>query len=274
MRLQGASRSSVTRRSSGMSFAVGILYVPARHRRLIIMLTVLHTQDKNSRQRWRSALAGRVLHHCHPQVPEGCRLLLGSCMCPHASADSSAESQHWAQGCFQLDDDMCPLLNLLNTSQSLVGSQQPLQRTAHPPAQAGLADSAPRVLQSAAECAAQTDLQPQKHSSVWHSKLHVQKGEERTWAASVQDARRQPLVILIAPHQLLQACPAHALHKTSLHLQQAKRVTLQAWPPTMRIAVPTTVVLLHTTGIALLAIESSCSTARLHSGSLGECTKE
>ncbi len=29
VRLQGASRSSVTRRSSGMSFAVGILYVPA-----------------------------------------------------------------------------------------------------------------------------------------------------------------------------------------------------------------------------------------------------
>ena len=31
VRLQGASASSVTRRSSGMSFAVGILYVPAMH---------------------------------------------------------------------------------------------------------------------------------------------------------------------------------------------------------------------------------------------------
>ena len=31
VRLQGASASSVTRRSSGMSFAVGILYVPASH---------------------------------------------------------------------------------------------------------------------------------------------------------------------------------------------------------------------------------------------------
>lgn len=31
VRRHGASRSSVTRRSSGMSFAVGILYVPAQH---------------------------------------------------------------------------------------------------------------------------------------------------------------------------------------------------------------------------------------------------
>ena len=35
VRLQGASRSSVTRRSSGMSLAVGILYVPACKQRVL-----------------------------------------------------------------------------------------------------------------------------------------------------------------------------------------------------------------------------------------------
>ena len=42
-----------------------------------------------------------------------------------------------------------------------------------------------------------------------------------TWAAGVQDAWREPLVVLISPDQLLQAGPAHALHKAALHLRAA-----------------------------------------------------
>lgn len=49
--------------------------------------------------------------------------------------------------------------------------------------------------------------------------LHI----ELTWPSGLQSARADPLVLLVPPHQLLYASPAHALHIVSSNNEQPNR---------------------------------------------------
>jgi hypothetical protein len=60
----------------------------------------------------------------------------------------------------------------------------------------------------------------------WLHAPGVHGRRELTGAAGVQGAGADPGVLHVAPHQLLDARPAHALHEAALHLQGERRTIL------------------------------------------------
>ena len=90
VRLQGASASSVTRRSSGMSFAVGILYVPALHHPVQLpackqLSALLASQVQAALRKFFSSRAAWVLAKLGcAHLGRGCAGRLGGATCgPH-----------------------------------------------------------------------------------------------------------------------------------------------------------------------------------------------